>query len=121
MKAAGLPTKIEIVTLGANLPCATLLHMIKVGVRELRQNASVYLARVQQGEVVEVSVRGRTVARLVPALDSEWEQLVAAGQVRQIRETARVGSSVASLDEIEPLDLGVDLAGELLRAREDER
>jgi prevent-host-death family protein len=38
----------------------------RVGVRELRQNLSVYLARVQQGESLRVTEHGRVVALLVP-------------------------------------------------------
>ena len=38
----------------------------RVGVRELRQNLSVYLKRVKTGETLEVTERGRTVARLTP-------------------------------------------------------
>lgn len=38
-----------------------------VGVRELRQNLSRYLQRVKEGEDLQVSERGRVVARLVPA------------------------------------------------------
>lgn len=37
-----------------------------VGVRELRQNLSKYLARVKQGETLTVTERGRDVAALVP-------------------------------------------------------
>jgi len=37
-----------------------------VGVRELRQNLSVYLTRVKQGEAFEVTEHGHPVARLVP-------------------------------------------------------
>jgi len=40
--------------------------MEKIGVRELRQNASRYLRRVATGETLEVTDRGRAVARLVP-------------------------------------------------------
>ena len=38
----------------------------RVGVRELRQNLSVYLRRVKQGESLEVVERGHPVAVLVP-------------------------------------------------------
>src|SRR5688572_2722992 len=38
----------------------------QVGIRELRQNLSVYLRRVEAGETLEVSDRGRTVALLTP-------------------------------------------------------
>lgn len=37
-----------------------------VGVRELRQNLSRYLERVKAGDALEVTERGRVVARLVP-------------------------------------------------------
>jgi prevent-host-death family protein len=42
-----------------------------VGVRELRQNLSVYLRRVASGESLRVTEHGRTVAVLVPLLDEE--------------------------------------------------
>lgn len=38
----------------------------KVGVRELRQNLSIYLRRVREGEALEVTDRGRSVALLIP-------------------------------------------------------
>ncbi len=38
----------------------------RVGVRELRQNLSVYLKRVAAGETLEVTERGRGVAILAP-------------------------------------------------------
>lgn len=41
--------------------------MVTVGVRELRQNASAVIRRVEQGEAVDVTVNGRIAARLVPA------------------------------------------------------
>ena len=37
-----------------------------VGIRELRQNLSVYLERVKAGESLTVTERGSEVARLVP-------------------------------------------------------
>ena len=44
-----------------------MCYMERVGVRELRQNASKVLARVEEGEVIEVTNHGRVVAHLVPA------------------------------------------------------
>jgi prevent-host-death family protein len=38
----------------------------QVGVRELRQNLSVYLRRIARGETLEVTDRGQTVAVLAP-------------------------------------------------------
>jgi len=40
--------------------------MKSIGVRELRQRASEYLREVEQGRTLEVTARGRPVARLVP-------------------------------------------------------
>jgi prevent-host-death family protein len=41
-------------------------HPARVGVRELRQNLSVYLARVKEGETLEVTEHGQPVAELRP-------------------------------------------------------
>lgn len=38
----------------------------RVGIRELRQNLSVYLRRVEAGETLDVTEHGRPVARLGP-------------------------------------------------------
>jgi prevent-host-death family protein len=56
----------------------------QVGVRELRQNLTVYLRRVTAGETLEVTDRGRPVALLtgLPAIKSQLERLVAAGKAR---------------------------------------
>jgi prevent-host-death family protein len=53
--------------------------MDSVGVRELRQNLSKYLAQVKEGESFAVTERGREVARLSPSgpLDSPLARLVA--------------------------------------------
>lgn len=57
----------------------------RVGVRELRQNLSVYLRRVQEdGTSYEVTERGHPVARLTPLADrptSIYEQMVADGRI----------------------------------------
>jgi len=56
----------------------------RVGIRELRQNLSVYLRRVRDGESLEVTDRGSSVALLVPSQDhaSPLELLARAGRVR---------------------------------------
>jgi prevent-host-death family protein len=55
--------------------------MERVGVRELRQNLSVYLRRVRRGEALEVTERGRPVAVLQPlaAPDDAFARLEAKG------------------------------------------
>ena len=58
--------------------------MERVGVRELRQNLSVYLRRVtDDGETFEVTDHGRPVALLSPRKGEDWYQaMVAAGRIR---------------------------------------
>ncbi len=56
--------------------------MASVGVRELRQRASELLRRVQAGETIQVTDRGRPVAVLAPLPDTgPFERLQAAGLV----------------------------------------
>jgi antitoxin (DNA-binding transcriptional repressor) of toxin-antitoxin stability system len=54
----------------------------KVGVRELRQNLSVYLSRLKTGTVFRVTERGRAVALLIPIPEhsSAVERLIASGR-----------------------------------------
>jgi antitoxin (DNA-binding transcriptional repressor) of toxin-antitoxin stability system len=54
----------------------------EVGVRELRQNLSVYLKRIKAGETLEVKERGHRVAVLAPAgaRSTVLERLIAAGR-----------------------------------------
>jgi prevent-host-death family protein len=58
-----------------------------VGVRELRQNLSVYLRRVKGGQTLDVRERGTRVAVLVPAKgrSSALERLVEAGRATAAR------------------------------------
>ena len=52
---------------GECAPCgATLSHMESIGVRELRRDASRWLARVRGGESFVVPDRGTPIARLGP-------------------------------------------------------
>ena len=55
----------------------------QVGVRELRQNLSKYLRRVQRGERLEVTEHGVPVAVLAPIGQptTTMERLIAAGRV----------------------------------------
>jgi prevent-host-death family protein len=56
----------------------------RIGIRELRQHASRYVAMAKAGLRVPVTDRGKLVAYLVPAEESGsvYERLVAAGRVR---------------------------------------
>lgn len=55
--------------------------MSSVGVRELRQRASELLRRVQAGEAIEITDRGRPVAVLGPLPEDPLERLRAAGDL----------------------------------------
>lgn len=45
-----------------------------VGLRELRQDASELVRRVEQGEEIVVTVAGRPAARLVPVRPARWRR-----------------------------------------------
>jgi prevent-host-death family protein len=59
--------------------------MNRVGIRELRQNLSVYVRRVLAGETLEVTEFGRPVARLtpLPRTDDPIARLEAEGRLAQ--------------------------------------
>lgn len=65
-----------------------------IGVRELRQNASKYLAQVAAGEEVSVTMRGRLVARLVPitATNRTRADLIANGAIKPARRRGGLAS-----------------------------
>jgi prevent-host-death family protein len=61
--------------------------MGRVGVTELRNNASAVLRRVAAGEVIEVTNRGIAVARIVPMHEaSRLEQLLAEGRASRVTD-----------------------------------
>jgi|AntDryMetagUQ889_1029465.scaffolds.fasta_scaffold82992_2 prevent-host-death family protein len=88
--------------------------MDSIGVRELRQYASRYLARVAAGEMLQITDRGRPVARLVPPANDSWDELIATGRVLVPEEPGDL------LDEA-PLDQEVPVSAWLATAREHER
>jgi prevent-host-death family protein len=56
----------------------------RVGVRELRQNLSVYLDRVKQGETLDVTEHGQPIAQLGPRAPtpvSIIDRLIAEGRI----------------------------------------
>lgn len=90
----------------------------RVGVRELRQNLSVYLERVVAGERFDVTDRGLVVAMLIPIPPAATlvERLVAEG--RAIPAT-RDGRGLPPLRGKIPADLGKRLQEALQESRED--
>jgi prevent-host-death family protein len=91
--------------------------MNRVGVRELRQQASRLLDRVAAGESFEVTDRGRPVALLIPLPEKQGvDALVAAGRARPARRHLR------DLGPPRPLPPGAPRPSEVLeRLRADER
>ena len=64
--------------------------MDSVGIRELRDGLSRYLAQVRAGRTVTVTDHGRPVARIVPVDElSPLERLIAEGLVQPARQRER--------------------------------
>jgi prevent-host-death family protein len=73
-----------------------------VGVRELRQNLSKYLARVKDGETLTVTERGHEVARLVPSSpDIDPYYLELAEKFGATIPTGRLADTIRSLPPLE--------------------
>lgn len=56
-------------------------HVEQVPVRVLNQDTAGVLARVESGETIEITSRGRPIARIVPIAHGELDDLIAAGRV----------------------------------------
>ena len=66
---------------------------MEVGVRELRNNLSRYLERVQAGEEVIVTERGRAIARVLPlSHERTIDRLIAQGLVTPAPQPKRQSS-----------------------------
>jgi prevent-host-death family protein len=94
-----------------------LLRPDRVGVRELRQNLSVYLARVIAGERLEVTDRGNPVAMLIPIRPGATlvERLVAEG--RAIPATRKPGTPAG----LPPVEISDDVRRRIWAAFEESR
>lgn len=88
--------------------------MEQVPVRVLNQDTAGVLAKVENGETVEITSRGKPIARIVPITDhGELDDLVAAG--RAIPATIRGPFTMPTLKAPPGAD-----AGELIRQLRDE-
>jgi prevent-host-death family protein len=65
----------------------------RIGIRELRQDASTYVNLAERGYTVDITNRGRLVAQLVPVSEpgSPLERLIAAGIVEPAEEPGGAG------------------------------
>jgi prevent-host-death family protein len=89
---------------------------MEIGVRELRQNASVYLKRVAAGESITVTDRGVPVAVLIPP-----------PRDASLRERLRLNGELLPADADRavllesPVESDLDVSAELEYLREDRR
>jgi prevent-host-death family protein len=92
----------------------------RIGIRELNQQTSHYIAKVKAGATIEVTDHGELVARLVPAQGGTGsrllDELIARGDVRPATDDSL---SFPWLRTDEPD--GISVADELIRMREEER
>ena len=63
-----------------------------INVTELRQNLPTYLAQVQKGEVIEVTSRGKVIARIVAGGDANEE---ARARIVGLRKHSFVGDVIS--------------------------
>jgi prevent-host-death family protein len=91
--------------------------MDQISIRDLRQNASKWLHRVQGGDTFEITDRGRPVALLVPLpRGSVVEELIRAGRITPAKR------NLLDLGPPLPSQPGVPLPSEILeQLRADER
>jgi prevent-host-death family protein len=84
----------------------------RIGIRELRQHASIYVDLAEKGYTVDITNRGRLVAQLVPVREpgSPLERLIAAG----IIEPAEEGGGVGDLEPYPAPPGGQPTAGQIL-------
>lgn len=95
-----------------NSPGATLKHMVEVGIRALKQNASAVVAEAASGETVTITDRGRPVAQMTAIPASPLQRLLQAGAARPAR---------LCMSELPPPKEGPSLSDELAAMRTDER
>lgn len=90
--------------------------MASVGIRELRQRASELLRRVETGESIEITDRGRPVAVLGPLPENPLERMRASGDLQA------GDGDLADLPQPLSLPAGSELPSAVLgRLRRDER
>ena len=93
--------------------------MNQIGVRELNQQTSRIIERVKRGEVLEITERGQTVARLVPVtpapVPESLERLISEGSV--------VLPTTSGPISMPPVlgDPTLDVAAKLAESRDEER
>jgi prevent-host-death family protein len=72
--------------------------MTEVGLRELRQNASDVIRRVEAGEHITVTVSGRAAAQLSPAGTRRWRRYTEVVDVLSGSAAPDLADDLAALD-----------------------
>jgi prevent-host-death family protein len=90
-----------------------MAQRVRVGVRELRQNLSVYLRRTLAGETLEVTDRGQPVALLTPLPER-------ADPIARLAAEGRVTPASGRIEDLGP-PLEVDLERPLSEVLEELR
>lgn len=90
----------------------------RIGIRELRQHASIYVDLAEKGYTVDITNRGRLVAQMVPARqpDSPLERWIARGVIQRAEEHG----SVLDVEAYQAVPPGHVTAGEALAQLRDE-
>jgi prevent-host-death family protein len=70
--------------------------MEKVGISTLRENLSIFLKKVQKGQVITITSRGHEMARLVPAEDKREKSREL---LRKLGKNAFIGDILSPIHE----------------------
>ena len=70
--------------------------MEKVGISTLRENLSIFLKKVQKGQVITITSRGHEMARLVPAEDKREKSREI---LRELGKNAFIGDILSPINE----------------------
>ena len=71
--------------------------MREVNVTELRNHLQLYLGQVQKGDELQVTLRGKVVARLVPGTG---DRVAARNRLEALRRKCRVTDVVSPVEEV---------------------
>ena len=72
----------------ANVAICGYIRFMEAGIRELKDNLSRYIRRIEAGERIAITAHGRVVAELVPpgsktgGMPTRFDELVASGVIR---------------------------------------
>lgn len=90
----------------------------QVGIREMRQNLSVYVDRVKAGETLEVTERGLPVARIgpiPPARLTPYQRMIQQGRLTAVTK------DLLDIEPLDPMPGGASLTQTVLAMRQADR